>query len=435
VLTHDAAFAPAPPRTAAPQQEIGRAQLLERIDAALRDAAEDSRLVAVLMVCVNAADRVFLLTQQQLTRRWSLAVDAVPDLLRKPDFFCRVGEHQFCVVLPGLASPAQALLAAYKITRAIAPCLADEWAEDSARVLAGVACFPEHGDAGERLLRNADAAMQDAAGNEEGIVMFATLAHDEPIDLLPGLRDQVIDALRSDAYRLAYQPQLDLASGRCEGVEALLRCTLANGVPLPPTTLIAAAEREGRLGDLTNRVLNTALLQASAWRSAGVATRVSVNLPPDSLRDHELPSDIARTLEVWDSEPGILTLEIVESSMIHDFAQAADVLRDLKRLGVRLAVDDFGTGYSCLAYLRQLPLDELKIDRAFVCNVERSAGERQLVAAMIDLAHSFGMRAVAEGVEDQGTLELLREMGCDMIQGYVYSRPLEAADFLAFRQR
>jgi EAL domain-containing protein (putative c-di-GMP-specific phosphodiesterase class I) len=407
--------------------------LLERVGAALREAAEDNRLVAVLMVSVSTPDRVFLLTEQQLTRRWSAAVDTVPELLRKPDFFCRVGEHQFCVVLPGLASPAQALLAAYRITRAIAPRLADD--EDTARVLAGVACFPEHGEAPERLLRNADAAMLDASGNEEGIVMFATLVHNEPIDLLPGLRDQVIDTLRSNAYRLAYQPQLDLASGRCEGVEALLRCTLADGVPLPPTALIAAAEREGKLGDLTNRVLNTALRQAAAWRSAGVATGVSVNLPPDSLRDHELAADVARTLEVWDSEPGTLTLEIVESSMIHDFAQAADVLRDLKRLGVRLAVDDFGTGYSCLAYLRQLPLDELKIDRAFVCNVERSAGERQLVAAMIDLAHSFGMRAVAEGVEDQGTLELLRQMGCDMIQGYVYSRPLEAADFLAWRQR
>ena len=230
-------------------------------------------------------------------------------------------------------------------------------------------------------------------------------------------------------FTLAYQPQLDLGSGRCESVEALLRATLADGRSLPPPLLVATAEAEGRIGFLTSSVLHAALRQVSVWASTGLPIRVSVNLSTHNLRDRGFPDLVARSLVTWGVNADRLTLEIVESSMIHSFTEAAASLRRLKNLGVKLSLDDFGTGYSCLAYLGQLPLDELKVDRAFVRNLNQSLGDRRLVQATIDLAHNFDLRAVAEGVEDQATLETLQDMGCDVIQGHVLSEALPADAF------
>jgi len=176
-------------------------------------------------------------------------------------------------------------------------------------------------------------------------------------------------------------------------------------------------------------VLHAALRQVSVWAGAGLPIRVSVNLSAHNLRDRGFPDLVARSLQTWGVNADRLTLEIVESSMIHSFTEAAASLHRLKNLGVSLSLDDFGTGYSSLAYLGQLPLDELKADRAFVRNMNRSLGDRRLVQATIDLAHNFDLRAVAEGVEDQETLETLRAMGCDLIQGHVLSAALPADAF------
>src|SRR5262249_47276543 len=159
----------------------------------------------------------------------------------------------------------------------------------------------------------------------------------------------------SNAFTLAYQPQLDLASGRCESVEALLRATLPDGRPLPPPLLVATAEEEGRIGFLTSSVLHAALRQVSVWASAGLSIRVSGNLSAHNLRDRGFPDLVGRSLATWGVSADRLTLEIVESSMIHSYTEAAASLRRLKDLGIKLSLDDFGTGYSCLFYLGQLP--------------------------------------------------------------------------------
>ena len=199
-------------------------------------------------------------------------------------------------------------------------------------------------------------------------------------------------------------------------------------VILARSLLVSTAEEEGKIGLLTGRVLNGALRQMSAWASAGLTMGVSVNLSPFNLRDPDFPEVVARGLESWKVSPEHLTLEIVESSMIDSFSEAAASLNRLKQLGVKLSIDDFGTGYSCLAYLRQLPLDELKVDRAFVKNMLHSKQDRQLVQATIDLAHNFDLRVVGEGVEDEETARCLQDMGCDLIQGYVLSKALPGAD-------
>jgi len=410
---------------------VGRSQLLGVIRDALQGARKHQRSAAVLMLCLKPKDRLHLLTQDHVQDRLEGAIAYLPSLLRPADLYCVVGPGQVCVVLPDLANTAQALLAAYKLSRGMHEATADAAASDPwVRALIGIACFPDQAEDESSLLMQADAAMGEAEASEEGIYLFPEDRRVESAQQLPGVRSQILDALRFNDFRIAYQPQLNLANGRCDSAEALLRCTLPDGTLLSPQLLVAAAEQEGRVGALTAGILNAALRQLSAWTRAGLNMHISVNLSPHNLRDPDLPAVVARSLSSWGVDPGHLTLEIVESSMIHSFSEASSLLHRLKQLGVKLAVDDFGTGYSCLAYLRQLPLDELKMDRAFVRNLLQSKSDRQLVRAMIDLAHNFDLHAVAEGVEDEPTLQALQDMGCDLVQGYAVSQALEADGFV-----
>jgi len=409
---------------------VSRATLRQAIRAAIAEAGERGRNCAVLVIGVEPKDRLQLLTQDWPDGRIAAALERLPASLRKADRYASLGQRQCCVLLPGLANVAQALLAAHKISRDLSEALAERSGEAWARVLVGIACHPQHANDADALLVRADAALAQAEASEDGIFVFPHDASAQDGPQLPVSRAEVLEALGANDYRLVYQPQVDLASGRCRSAEALLRCTASSGTRIPPDVLARVAEQEGRVAGLTANILNTALRQMAEWSSEGVDLHVSVNLSPYNLRDRDLPAAVAGAIATWEVEPERVTLEIVESSMIHNFEQAAAVLHRLKALGVKLAVDDFGTGYSCLAYLRQLPVDELKVDQSLVRAMLRSPADRQLVRATVDLAHNFGLRAVAEGVETAPMLEALRDMRCDTVQGYLVSPPIEAQAYL-----
>ncbi len=410
-------------------QQMQRSHLVPVVGETIAKASAAKRGVAVLMLRLKPKDRIYLFTQE----RWEVQAEKefvqLAQLLRPADRYCIVDTLQLCIVLPDLAAAAQATLAAHKLSRAMAHASRKLPGQSWGRVLIGIACCPDHAEDAESLLMRADAAATQAEQHEDGIWLFDEGSTDGTDEQLPIAREEALDALRSNAFSLAYQPQLDLGSGRCESVEALLRATLADGRPLPPPWLVATAEAEGRIGFLTGSVLHAALRQVSVWSNDGLPMRVSVNLSTHNLRDRGFPDLVARSLATWGVNADCLTLEIVESSMIHSFTEAAASLHRLKDLGVKLSLDDFGTGYSCLAYLGQLPLDELKVDRAFVRNLNQSLEDRRLVQATIDLAHNFDLRAVAEGVEDEATLNTLQGMGCDIIQGHVLSEALPAEGF------
>ena len=381
------------------------------------------------MLRLKPKDRLHLFTQEHIVAQAEQEFAQLAELLRPADRYCVVDTLQLCMVLPDLATAAQATLAAHKLSRAISHAARPSPVLSWGRVLIGIACSPDHAEDAETLLMCADTAATQAEQGEDGIWLFDEQSADGADEALPIAHADALEALRSNSFTLAYQPQLDLASGRCESVETLLRATRTDGRSLPPSLLVAVAEEEGRIGFLTSSVLHAALRQVSVWASAGLPICVSVNLSTHNLRDRGFPDLVASSLATWGVNADRLTLEIVESSMIHSFTEAAASLRRLKNLGVKLSLDDFGTGYSSLAYLRQLPLDELKVDRAFVRNLNQSVEDRRLVQSTIDLAHNFDLRSVAEGVEDQATLETLRNMGCDVIQGYVLSEALAADAF------
>jgi EAL domain-containing protein (putative c-di-GMP-specific phosphodiesterase class I) len=403
-----------------------RSLLAPFLTESIAQATATSRRVAVLMVRLKPMDRLSLFTQEDAEARAKAAFAQIATSLRPADRYCVVDTLQACVVLPDLAAAAQATLAAHKLSREVSQALRNPQGQSWGRVLIGLACCPDHALDGASLLMRADSAAGAAEHREDGIWAFDEPLREAVDDQPPIGRAEALEALRSNAFSLAYQPQLDLVSGRCESVEALLRPMLPDGRALPPPVLVAAAEEEGRIGYLTSSVLHVALRQVSLWANRGLPMRVSVNLSAHNLRDPNLADLVARNLSTWGVNADRLTLEIVESSMVHNFDEAAASLQRLKDLGIGLSLDDFGTGYSCLAYLRQLPFDELKVDRAFVRNLNHSAEDRRLVHAIIDLAHNFDLRALAEGVTDEATLRTLQGMGCDMVQGYVLSEALPA---------
>jgi EAL domain-containing protein (putative c-di-GMP-specific phosphodiesterase class I) len=227
---------------------------------------------------------------------------------------------------------------------------------------------------------------------------------------------------------LHYQPKIDLHTGELAGVEALVRWEHPIRGLLGPDQFVPIAEQAALIQPLTRWVLRAALMQASAWRRIGLEVPVAVNLSMRSLHDEQLPDTISELLRAARTPAQLLVVEITESSLMVDPTRALVILERLRAMGIRVALDDFGTGHSSLSYLKRLPVDEVKIDRSFVKDIATDETDRVIVRSTVDLAHSLGLRVVAEGVEDEVTGALLAELGCDEAQGYHLSRPLRGHD-------
>jgi EAL domain-containing protein (putative c-di-GMP-specific phosphodiesterase class I) len=242
--------------------------------------------------------------------------------------------------------------------------------------------------------------------------------------LLGGLRR----ALERDELVLHHRPKADLHTGQVLGAEALVRWQHPAHGLLGPGEFIPLAERTGLIHPLTRWVLDAALRQAAAWRQAGHELSIAVNVSTRSLLDRDFPDQVAERLAAWQVPAPSLVLEVTESAVMADPTLALEILSRLHALGVGLALDDFGTGYSSMAYLKALPVDELKVDRSFVGQMATSNSDAVIVRSTIDLGHNLGLHVVAEGVENQATWEELAALGCDTAQGYHLGRPMPAAE-------
>jgi EAL domain-containing protein (putative c-di-GMP-specific phosphodiesterase class I) len=284
------------------------------------------------------------------------------------------------------------------------------------------------------LLQRADIAMYKAKRGGSGCRVYSAAEDAVGEDHLRTL-EELRQALDAGQLVLHYQPKLDLGTGEVRGVEALVRWAHPVRGLLYPDAFLGLVEGAGLMGELTHHVLGQALDQAARWHAAGRPLTVAVNLSASSLVDADLPCQVAALLRARGLPASALQLEITEEFLLADRERAVAILEGVQALGVQIAVDDFGTGYSSLAYLRDLPLDELKLDRSFVMPMAGDARAAALVASTIGLAHSLGLRMVAEGVEDEDSLVELARQGCDEAQGYHLSRPLPAADLDAWLDR
>lgn len=283
------------------------------------------------------------------------------------------------------------------------------------------------------LLRQADVAMYLAKSDRQPLLIYSA-DRDTANAARLAMAGRLRSAISARELTLNYQPQIDLATDRVIGVEALVRWTpTGQQYPVSPIEFIDVAERTGLIHSLTRLVLDQALEQAAAWAAEGLNLRVSANLSARNLEDPRLVDDLHRLLAVHGVDPRRFEVEVTETSVMLDPEAAIETLRRIHDLGVSISIDDFGTGHSSLAYLAQLPVDQLKIDRSFVMELTNPGSGAAVVNAIIDLGHALGVEVVAEGVETPAHVEMLTEMGADVGQGYVFARPLpadEVADFV-----
>ena len=420
---------PPPADPQATTDSSGRDELLRLLDRETAIARATEGRMAVLIIELRRVDRLHaLLRGPAPSTTMSLVLDRLRKALRPEDRLAALSDEQVCVVLPRLAHPSQAVLAAVKLLRALDRPITHEGGTAVLRPCVGVATVPEHGyDPGE-LLMAADVSRHIAATREEGYHVFQSEDRVET-EVYRGLDLDLERAIRANELDLHYQPQAELATGRPVGVEALVRWRHPKAGAVPAQTIVGIAERTGLIGQLSFWIFNAALRQAAQWRGEDVRPRLAVNLSVGMLTDRELPGVIDQSLRTWSGEARDLTLEIAESSMIADAERSGAVLTRLKALGVELSIDDFGSGFTSLAHLRRLPIDEIKIDRPFVARFLDNPGDAALVKTAIDLAHNFGMRVVAEGVESAAVSKALVELGCDIMQGNFALPPVPAADF------
>ena len=337
----------------------------------------------------------------------------------------RLGGDEFAIVLVA-TDAATARLVAERLLHALdAPFPVGQHLLDIGGSM-GIALYPEHGDDASTLLQHADVALYVAKRVSSGVELYDPVFDQHTVRRLELLHD-LRQAVRGEGLFLYYQPKLDLATGQPRGVEALLRWRHPVHGFIPPVEFIPLAEQTGLIASLTEWVLLTALGQLGAWRAAGRRIPIAINLSAHSLRNPDFAGLVAGHLQRYGMPPADLTLEITESSLIGDPARAREVLTRLHDLGVRLAIDDFGTGYSSLAYLKELPVDEVKVDKSFVLGM--GTGDQRdaaIVRAVVAMAHELGLQVVAEGIEDAATYALLQRLGCDTAQGYYLSRPCPA---------
>jgi diguanylate cyclase len=409
--------------------ESARDDLLRFLDRETAIAQATKGRLAVLLVELRRVDRLqALLKGPPAAVTLSLVLERLRPALRPEDRLAALNEEQVCIVLPRVVHPTQAVLAAVKCLRALDRPIAHEGGTAVLRPCVGIATVPECAADPARLLMAADVARRIAGTREEGYHLFQSEDSVEA-EVYHGLDIDLQRAIRNNELEVHYQPQVEIASGRAMAAEALLRWRHSVSGQIPPGNVVGIAENTGLISSLTLWVLNAVLRNASHLAKEGIRPRFSVNLSPRTLLDDDLPQIVDQALGTWSVAPAQLTLEIAESAMIGDAERSMAMLTVLKAKGVQLSIDDFGTGYSSLAHLKRFPVDELKIDRVFVSGLLTDRGDHQIVRSVIDLAHNFQLRAVAEGVEDEAARRELAVMGCDLLQGYLVSRPMPERDF------
>jgi diguanylate cyclase (GGDEF)-like protein len=344
--------------------------------------------------------------------------------LRRADLVARLGGDEFAVLVCGMASADQA----ETVARDLLPLFAEPVDHEGLRLAVegsiGVAVYPDDGTTIDDLLRRADVALYQAKQSRGAYSRYSKDRDESNVDRLTLVAD-LRNAIAEHEFLLHFQPQVDLRTGRVVGAEVLARWQHARRGLLAPQDFISAIEHSGMMREFTLHILERAVAECAGWREDGSTAAVSVNLSARNLHDRGLPSDVARILAVHGLPADRLLLEITETTMVSDVEAVQEVLAGLRKIGIELSVDDFGTGYSSLALLQRIAVNELKVDRSFVQAMCVSDGDAAIVRATIELAHSLGLRVVAEGVETAEHVRALRALGCDLAQGWHFGKPAD----------
>ena len=345
---------------------------------------------------------------------------------RANDSVARTGGDEFAILMAG-SRPSDAQRVAEAVARALEVKMTLDGHVVDVRSSIGIAVCPDHGHDPVKLLQRAEVAMRAAKKDQLKIVMWDDRYHENGEKRLSMMSD-LKKAVDNEELTLIYQPRVPLGDNGEHYVEALVRWQHPTRGLVPPSEFLPLAEQTGFIRTITHWVLDHAVEQCAQWRNRGLPMNVSVNISPNDLINGELAARLTQTLEKEGCSAGWITLEVTENAIVGEPGHTLKHLERLKQVGCRLALDDYGTGYSSLAYLRRLPLDELKIDKSCTMGMTSDASDALIVRSTIEVAHKLGLAVVAGGVEDEATLNQLRELGCDAVQGFLVSRPLAAED-------
>ena len=407
-----------------------RAMFYEQLGQAVRIARRGGGNISVMLLDMDRFkainDTLGHTVGDQALREVGARVRAA---LRDSDVVARLGGDEFGVLLATGDKEHAPLVVAEKIQRALEqPLVVGGQTMDVAASI-GIARFPEHGEDADALLRAADVAMYEAKRTKTRYAVYSS-SHDERRKEFLTMLGELRHAVEAGELELHFQPKMSLADERATSVEALVRWRHPKKGMVPPGDFIPFAEQTGYIGEITRWVLGRAIEQCGRWQANGSRVRMCVNVSARDLRQgEELVQFVAARLADAELAAGMLCLEITESALMEDPAIAQSTLRRLRELGVATSIDDYGTGYSSLAYIKQLAVNELKIDRGFVAGMEADQRNAAIVRSTIELGHNLGLTVVAEGVETEHELEELRRFGCDAAQGYLFARPMSAPAF------
>jgi len=411
------------PLTGLPNRRL----LQQRLQTALSQAQETGVQVGLLMLDVDrfkeindtlGHDRGDQLLQQVAGR--------LQGIVRTTDTVARLGGDEFAILLTTVRSVDDGILFGQRVLEQFTDPYVIDGLTLHVDTSVGLAVLPDHAADAQTLLKHADIAMYVAKAGRIGLSVYDADGDSTSTARLVMLSDlrQALDA--DDQLSIAYQPKVALRTGEVQGLEALLRWNHPQRGSVPPSEFIPLAERTGLVHHLTRKVLTLVLEQLQEWHAQGWDIQVAVNLSAHNLTEPDLETRLAALLESYDVPPSMLEVEITESAIMHDPERAAVVLRRIAAMGVSVALDDFGSGNTSISQLRDLPIATLKIDRSFIVDMDN--GNDILVRVVTDLAHEFRMTAVAEGVECAETARRLRDIGCDVVQGFLYARPVPAQD-------
>lgn len=405
-----------------------RVLLLDRLDQAINTAFREKQSLALLVLDLDhfkdINDTLGHHSGDQVLKHVALRLQGV---VRKSDTLARLGGDEFAIMLPLAQERNYVEIVIEKIQNAfLSPFIVGGLSLD-VQVSIGIAIFPKHGKDVDTIMQRADVAMYVAKQNKEGFAIYSPKLDKHTPKRLT-LMGELRQAIENGDLVLHYQPKINISGNCTVGVEALVRWQHAEHGLIPPDDFIPLAERTGLIKQLFFWVVKTALAQAEQWHNEQFKIGVAINLSPSTLLDADLPDIITGLLASSNVPARYITFEITEGSIIKDPDRALDILVRLAKMGINISIDDFGTGYSSLAYLKKMPVSELKIDQSFVQDMLKNDNDAVIVRSTIDLAHNMGLKVVAEGVEGKEIAARLKLLSCDIIQGYYYSIALNNND-------
>jgi diguanylate cyclase (GGDEF)-like protein len=405
----------------------------DRLGQAIARAGRNESLIAVLFLDLDGFKRINDSLGHRIGDKLleSVAV-RLEQCLRVPDTVSRLGGDEFVIMLLDVHQPEDAAIAARRILNAVADAHPIATHELYITASIGISVFPDDGLDTETLIKNADTAMYQA--KESGRQTFKFFRPEMNVVAVErqAIEEALRGALERNEFTLHYQPKFNLKSGIIIGVEALLRWNHSTRGDIPPAQFISIAEDSGLMLSIGTWVLRTACGQAKTWADAGLPhITMAVNVSSIQLHDEEFLYQLTEVLEETGLDPRLLEIEVTESILMDRPELAARMFRVLREWGVRISIDDFGTGYSSLSYLGKLPLDAIKIDQAFVRQIDTNPEHKAIVGAIVSMAQSLKLRVIAEGVETAEELAFLKTRGCDETQGYLFSRALPADQFVS----